>query len=205
MASRPRISTGVDGPASSTARPRSSNIARILPKVLPTTKLSWFFSVPFCTSTDATAPRPRSSFASITVPTAGRSGVAFRLQIGHQADHLQQQVEVHPLLGRHIDEHRAAAPLFGNQSAVAKLLLHAVRLGLRLVDLVHRHDDRHVRRLRVVDRLQRLRHHAVVGRDDDHHNVGDLGAARAHPGKRLVTRRIQEDDLAPKRRRIRLG
>ena len=36
MASRPSTSTGVDGPASSSARPRSSNMARTLPKVLPT-------------------------------------------------------------------------------------------------------------------------------------------------------------------------
>ncbi len=79
IASRPRISTGVDGPAISIARPRSSNIARILPKVLPTMNESPDFKVPFCTSTDATAPRPRSSLASTTVPTADRPGVAFRL------------------------------------------------------------------------------------------------------------------------------
>ena len=36
MDSRPRTSTGVEGPASSMARPRSSNMARTLPKVLPT-------------------------------------------------------------------------------------------------------------------------------------------------------------------------
>ena len=34
-------------------------------------------SVPFCTRMEATAPRPRSSLASMTVPTAGRSGWAF--------------------------------------------------------------------------------------------------------------------------------
>ena len=34
-------------------------------------------SVPFCTSTVATAPRPRSSLASSTEPVAGRSGAAF--------------------------------------------------------------------------------------------------------------------------------
>ena len=37
-------------------------------------KLSPARKVPFCTSTDATGPRPRSSFASITVPDAARLG-----------------------------------------------------------------------------------------------------------------------------------
>ena len=76
--SRPSTSTGVDGGASSTARLRSSNMARTLPKTLPTMKLSPTRNVPFCTSTVATMPRPRSTLASTTVPVAGRSGLAFR-------------------------------------------------------------------------------------------------------------------------------
>ena len=128
-----------------------------------------------------------------------------RLQIGDQADHFEQQIEVHPLLRRDIDEHRAAAPLFGNQSAIAQLFFHAIRLRFRLIDLVHRDDDRHVRRLGVVDGFERLRHHAVVGRNHDHHDVGDLGAARAHAREGFVTWRIEEDNLATEGRRIRLG
>ena len=41
----------------------------------------------------------------------------------------------------------------------------------------------------------RLRHHAVVGRDDEHRDVGDLRAAGAHGGERLVARRVEERDL----------
>ena len=52
-------------------------MARTLPKVLPTTKLSPVCSVPSATSTVATLPRPRSSLASSTVPEAVRSGFAF--------------------------------------------------------------------------------------------------------------------------------
>ena len=92
----------------------------------------------------------------------------------------------------------------GRRSGQLLLDLHAVRLRLGLIDLVHRHDDRHVRRLRVVDRLQRLRHHAVVRSHYDHDDVGDLGAACTHAGKGLVTRCIEEHNLASKRRRIRL-
>ena len=74
--SSPSTSTGVDGGASSTTCPRSSNMARTLPKVLPRMKLSPMCSVPFCTRTVATEPRPRSILASTTVPLAGRSGLA---------------------------------------------------------------------------------------------------------------------------------
>jgi len=35
----------------------------------------------------------------------------------------------------------------------------------------------------MVDRFHGLRHHAVVGGDDQDHDVGDLRAARAHGGK----------------------
>ena len=77
---------------------------------------------------------------------------------------------------------------------------HALRLGVRLVDLIDGDDDRHFRRLGVVDRLHRLRHDAVVGGDHEYDDIGDLGAARAHRGERGVTRRIDEGDPAPRRR-----
>ena len=50
--------------------------------------------------------------------------------------------------------------------------------------------------LDVRDGFFRLRHDAVVGRNDENRNVGDFRAARAHCGKRFVTRRIDERDLA---------
>ena len=46
------------------------------------------------------------------------------------------------------------------------------------------------------DRLERLGHDPVVGRDDDHRDVGHPGAAGTHRGERLVTRRVEEDDAA---------
>ncbi len=48
----------------------------------------------------------------------------------------------------------------------------------------------------MVDRLARLRHDAVVGRDDEHDDVGDLGAAGAHQRERLVAGRVEEDHAA---------
>ena len=75
------------------------------------------------------------------------------------------------------------------------MLLDALGLGVRLVDLVDRDDDRHLGRLGVIDGFERLRHDAVVGRHHQHHDIGDLGAAGTHAGERFVTRRVDEDDL----------
>ena len=46
----------------------------------------------------------------------------------------------------------------------------------------------------MVDRLVGLRLGAVVGGDDDHRDVGDLGAAGAHRRERLVAGRVEEGD-----------
>ena len=82
---------------------------------------------------------------------------------------------------------------------------HAVGIGARLVDLVDGHDHRHAGGLGVIDGLHRLRHDAVVGGDHQHHDVGHLGAARAHGGERLVARRIDERDLLAVGRRHLIG
>ena len=51
----------------------------------------------------------------------------------------------------------------------------------------------------MLDRLDRLRHDAVVGRDHQHDDVRDLRAARAHRRERRVARRIEERDHALRR------
>ena len=56
----------------------------------------------------------------------------------------------------------------------------------------------------MINSFQRLRHHAVIGGDHQHHNVGHFGAARAHAGEGFVARRIQKHDLAAESRRIRI-
>jgi hypothetical protein len=87
------------------------------------------------------------------------------------------------------------APLFGHQAELGELLAHA--WGRRpLVDLVDRHHDGHTGRLRVVDGFRGLRHDAVVGRDHQDDDVGDLGAASTHGRKGRVTRGVEEHDVA---------
>ena len=63
----------------------------------------------------------------------------------------------------------------------------------------------HVGGLGVVDGFEGLRHHAVVGGNHDDDDVGDLGAAGTHAGKRFVARGVEEDDLAAGSRGAFLG
>jgi hypothetical protein len=69
-------------------------------------------------------------------------------------------------------------------------------VGVGLIDLVDRDDERHAGGLGVVDRFLGLRHHAIVGRDDQDDNVGRLGAAGTHRREGLVTRGVEEGDHA---------
>ena len=180
----------------SARRPRSSMSARTRPTTGPAMMLSPTRSEPSCTSTVATGPRPRSSLVSSTVPIAARFGLALCSPMS-VTSRIISSSRSRPglLLRRDLDEDRRAAPLFGHQVEVGELPLHRLRIRARLVDLVDGDDDRHVRRARVIDRFPRLRHHAVVGRDDENDDVGDLRAAGAHQRERFVTRRVEEDDV----------
>ncbi len=78
------------------------------------------------------------------------------------------------------DEHRVAAVLLGDEAELGELLAHLVGVGAVLVDLVDGDDDRHPGGLGVVQRLDRLGHDAVVGRDDEDGDVGHLRTAGTH-------------------------
>ena len=67
----------------------------------------------------------------------------------------------------------------------------------RQVALVQCHDNRHPGRLDVADGLFRLGHDSVIGRDDQHGDVGDIGTPCPHVGERCVARRIHESDGSP--------
>ncbi len=124
------------------------------------------------------------------------------LQVGDQADHFHQQVEVRFLFGRNIDEYRCPAPVFRHQATIGQLLLHPVRHGVGFVDLVDRDNDRNLCGVGVIDGFEGLRHDAVIRSNHQDNDVGGFGAARAHASKRLVTRRIEKHNLAAVGRRI---
>ena len=116
-------------------------------------------------------------------------------QFGLQRDHFQQPVEIGLVLGGHLDIDDVAAERFDLHFVLQQFGAHAFRLGVGLVDLVDRHDHRNLGGLGVIDRLDGLRHHAVIRRDHQDHDVGHLGAAGAHRGERGVARRVDEGDL----------
>ena len=126
----------------------------------------------------------------------GRVRAQVELGVGDEQQLLEQLVEVELLLGGNLGELRRSAPLLRLQPFGCELGADAVEVRVRDVDLVDRDDDRDAGRASVRDRLARLRHHAVVGGDDEDRDVRDLRAAGAHGGERLVAGRVEEGDPA---------
>ncbi len=109
-----------------------------------------------------------------------------------QQNCLDQTVEPGPPGGGHFHILRLAAHLLDHDLVAEQLGADAVRIGVRLVHLVDRYDDRRIRRLGVANCLNGLRHHAIIGRYNQHDDIGDAGAARPHRGERLVTRGVDK-------------
>src|SRR5579872_479862 len=123
------------------------------------------------------------------------------IRIGLEVEHfgLQQNdflelLEVGLLGRRNLDVEDVATQMLEHDFVLQQVLAHAVGLGVRLVDLVDGDDHRHFGFAGVADGLDRLFLDAVVGRDHQHDDVGDLCTARAHRRERLVTRRVDEGD-----------
>ena len=70
-----------------------------------------------------------------------------------------------------------------------------IRISARFINLVDSYNDRYYSRFGMIDFLNRLRHDAVICRDDEDGDIRDLGTARAHGRERLMARRIEEYDL----------
>ena len=105
-------------------------------------------------------------------------------------------VDASPARRRNFADHSFAAPIFRSELARLKLFLHFVDVSPGQIDLVDRNHDLDVRRrFGVIDRFDRLRHYAVVRRDNKHDDVGNVRAPRAHCGKCRVARRVDERDL----------
>ena len=194
---RPRISTGSAGPACCVFLPRSLNIARTRPDCEPTTTASPSLSVPAWIEGGGHRTAAAVEPAFHDDPARGAVRVGLELEdLGLERGHLEELRDAVAALRRGVHEDGLPAPVLGHEPVVGQLALHPIRLGAGLVDLVHRHDDRHLGGLGVVHRLDRLRHHAVVGRHHQDDDVGRLGAARAHGREGLVARRVEEGHLA---------
>ncbi len=95
-----------------------------------------------------------------------------------------------------MDEQVLATPVLRDDLVLRQFVAHAIRVGILAIDLVDGDDERHTRRLRVLDGLDGLRHDAVIRGHDQHDDIGRLGAARAHRRERGVTGCIEERDPA---------
>src|SRR5690606_36884822 len=135
-------------------------------------------------------------------PDGGLGVGAQVLDLGDELDHLQEVVDALAGLRGELDDDGFAAVLLGHQADLHQVLLDLVGVRLRQVDLADRHDDRHVRSPRMGDRLARLRHHAVVGRDHDHGDVGGVRAALPDRREGLVAGGVEERDEAVLRLRL---
>ena len=127
------------------------------------------------------------------------AAVGVRLQLhnfGFQRDALQQVADAHTGQCRNGDAGNVAAPILGYDLVLGQLFLDALRVGGGLIHLVDGNDQLDVGSLGVVDGLDGLGHNAVVRSDDQHGDIGHIGAAGAHGGERLVTRGVQEGDQA---------
>ena len=197
-ASRPSTSTGMEGMASFTSWPWSSNRARTRPQPLPATTGSPTRRVPVSMSAVTTGPRPGSRFDSRTKARAGAFGLAVSLlDVGDEQDRLEQVVDAADLGGGDLDDDRVAAPLLGDEALLDELLADPLRVGVLPVDLGDSDEGRHLGGPSVADRLHGLGHDAVVGGDDDDREVGGLRAAGPHGDERLVAGRVDEGDEPP--------
>ena len=83
---------------------------------------------------------------------------------------------------------RFATPVFWREPPVLELFFHPVDICSRKINLVERDHDLHMRRgLGVINCFDRLRHDAVIGRDNEHDNVRYIGPTRAHRSESGVT------------------
>ena len=129
------------------------------------------------------------------MPAAAASDIRFQLaQIAHQQNHFEQPRDIDLGLRRNFDHHRVAAPFLRHQIAIGELPLDAFGLRAGNVNFIDGHDNGNFRGPRVIDGFFGLRHHAVIGRNDENDDVGDLRTPRTHACERFVARRIDEND-----------
>ena len=96
---------------------------------------------------------------------------------------------------RYRTKYRASAPIFRNQFVLGQLLLYALNIGTRLINLIDGNDNLNSRRLCMVDCFDRLRHDTVVCSDYQNRNIGGICSTHTHCRECLMSRCIQECDV----------
>jgi hypothetical protein len=120
-----------------------------------------------------------------------RVGLEFE-DFGLQRDGFQQLSEALAGQGGDLDVLHVARHLLDDHLVLQKIGAHLVGVRVGLVDLVDRHDHRDLGGLGVIDGLDRLRHHRVVGGHHQDDDIRHLRATRAHRGEGGVAGRVEE-------------
>ncbi len=129
----------------------------------------------------------------------GSDGVLVRIgleikKVSLKENLLKKFVHVESLLGGDLLALVFSTPRLREDIHLRQLLIDLLRLRSWLVYLVDGKHHRYTGGLGVVDGLDCLRHHRVIGGDDDDGEVGQLGSTGSHGGERLVARGVQERD-----------
>ena len=123
-------------------------------------------------------------------------GICLQLQdISGQQDRLQQILNALARLCRHGNKLRISAPVSCNQLILGQLLLYALNVCGGLINLIHGNNDLDAGCLCMVNRLNGLRHYAVVRCHHKDCNIRSVRAAHTHGGEGFMSGRIQEGDV----------
>ena len=114
------------------------------------------------------------------------------LHICREKNHIEKVIDTFVGLCGNRADNRAAAPVLRDQLILHELLFDAVDVGIRLINLVDGDDDFDICRLRVVNCLNGLRHHAIVRCDHKNRDIRRFGTAHTHCRERFVARRVEE-------------
>ena len=126
----------------------------------------------------------------------GVNGSTQLQHFGLQQHLLQQGINACAGFGRHRHEWRFTTKFFGHHFLHHQFVFHTLGVGVRFVNLVDSNHDGHASRFRVLDGFLGLRHHAVVCRHHQNHDIGGFRAPCTHCREGLVAGGVQERDHA---------
>ena len=115
---------------------------------------------------------------------------------GFEQHGFEQCVNVRSFFSGYVDKLYGAAPIIGDDFVLGQFLADTFGIGRIFIDFIDGYHNRNTCRFGMCNGFDGLRHYTVVCGNHENHDVGRFRAARAHGGKRFVTRGIQEGNHA---------
>ena len=151
-------------------------------------------------SADRTTAAIKLGFNNDTLGRPVRVGLEIE-DFSLQVDGFKKLIEIGALQGGNWNFQRLAAHALYHDLVLQQIGAHAIGVRLRFIDLVDGDNHWHAGSFGVIEGFDRLRHDAVIGRDHQHDDVSNFGAARTHGGERLVAGGIDKGDFVASWRR----